>query len=98
MAVHGEWSWEEILDEGVEVYDDLTYDDEQADESVTLRCVNPKCRMYWHERDVATPVGETWHPRTFTEYQGVEPHGGYVDFYEDDAFDCPECGQEGEEV
>ncbi len=63
--------------------------DPQVDESVTLVCPNSECPVH--------KAGETWHPRTFTEYQGEYPMGGLVDFYSDDAFEC-ECGSEGEEV
>lgn len=71
--------------------------DPQVDEAVQVRCVNPECWMYYDPEKENCP-GETWHPRTFSEYQGVPPHGGIVEFHEDEAFDCAECGHEGEEI
>lgn len=66
------------------VYDDY-YEppDPPVDESVKLRCAG---------------CGEEWHPEVEWEYQGEVPHGGMVSFYTDDAFDCPSCGEEGEEI
>jgi hypothetical protein len=74
--------------------------DPPVDEAVTVRCTNPECFMFEEYEDEPSRevFGGQWHPTTESEYQGVSPHGGMVDFYTDDAFTCPECGEEGEEV
>jgi hypothetical protein len=74
--------------------------DPPEDTSTTIRCTNQNCFMYFDPEEATrhTRHGATWHPTTFTEYQGVEPHGGPVQFHEDDAFNCPACGEEGREL
>jgi hypothetical protein len=69
-----------------------------ADESVKLRCTNPACAGYTHDDEDALEFRIWWHPATYTEYQGVFPHGGRVQVYTDGAFECQECQQEGVEI
>jgi hypothetical protein len=66
----------------------ISRDEPRVDESVTLVCENPECFI----------EGEPYHPVVFSEFCGEPGHGGMVDHYTLDAFDCPECGLEGEEV
>lgn len=79
------------------MYDDY-YEppDSPMDESVTLRCPNPECWMYFDPE--GPEIGETWHPTTFSEYQGAPPHGGMVSFYDEDSWLCEECVTEGVEL
>jgi hypothetical protein len=62
---------------------DVEPPDPPVDEHVTVRC--EECE-------------ETWHPTVEYEWQGIPEMGGMVAFYTEDAFDCPSCGQAGEEV
>jgi hypothetical protein len=71
----------------------------RLDKSVALKCVNLDCCMYW-DTELADELGEgeVWHPEVYSEFQGEPGHGGMVLHYTLDAFDCKECGHEGEEV
>lgn len=79
-------------------YDENYYDDYDppTDECTTLRCPNPECEFYY---DPEGPKrGWTWHPRTFSEWQGTREQGGPVNFYEDNDLYCEICNTEAEEL
>jgi hypothetical protein len=69
-----------------------------SDASVKVRCTNAACSEYTHDDEDALEFGLWWHPRTFTEYQGERPHGGYVLVYSMESHCCPECNIEGVEL
>ena len=60
------------------------YDEWDEPTGPLMTCPNSKCPE------------EEFHAKTIREYQGQYPHGGMVEFIDDDG--CPTCNTPGEEA